>query len=340
MNKRRWLYLAAFVVVVLLAAALYIKKNAKKYSGLAFETYLRYNAWKNMRAPEKAPERLGITWHRNVRSTPGAGKYHKLDIYRPKGDGPLPAVFYVHGGAFSLCSKETHWGMGKTFGSKGYVTFNINYRLAPRHPFPAAIEDVCAAWLWVLEHAEEYGVDPDRIAVSGESAGANLVTALTLAACTRREEPWAAAVGNAAHVPVATLPACGVFQVSDPGRFTRAEKPSEQFALDIIYGMAYTYLSPDPSVHGKTLDLADPVVALERGPTLIRPLPPFHLAVGGNDPLDVDQRRLEAALKKLKVTCEALYEPRKGHAYHVFGTEAAGRYWTSAFEFLSRHAGP
>src|SRR5690606_5988723 len=121
-----------------------------------------------------------------------AGPEHRLDVYRPAhAEGPRPVVLYVHGGGFRILSKETHWLMGLYFARRGYVVFNIGYRLAPKHPFPAALEDSADALGWVVQNAHRYGGDPTRLVLAGESAGANLVTSLTLACCYRREEPYA-----------------------------------------------------------------------------------------------------------------------------------------------------
>ena len=103
-------------------------------------------------------------------------------------------MFYVHGGAFHLLSKDTHWLMGLVFARFGYLVVNISYRLAPKHPYPAAIEDTCDAYRWLAQRVAALGGDPDRVVVAGESAGGNLITALTIAACQRRTEPWARAV--------------------------------------------------------------------------------------------------------------------------------------------------
>ena len=119
---------------------------------------------------------------------------HRLDIYRPRGlaRGELdrvPVVLYVHGGGFRILSKDTHWVMGLAFARRGYLVFNVSYRLAPRHRFPAAVQDVAAALEWVRQNAARYGGDLDRLAFAGESAGANLVTSLALMSSYRRTEP-------------------------------------------------------------------------------------------------------------------------------------------------------
>src|SRR5688500_6726244 len=147
------------------------------------------------RHPAAHPARHGVEVLPDLPYLPTGHPMHRLDVYRPvHRPGPWPVVFYVHGGAFRLLSKDTHWLMGLTFARFGYLVVNISYRLAPRHPFPAALEDTCRAWCWLADEIVRLGGDPQRVAVAGESAGGNLITGLTLAATQRRPEPYARAV--------------------------------------------------------------------------------------------------------------------------------------------------
>jgi len=264
------------------------------------------------------------------------GEYHLLDVYRPVSrPGPWPVVFYVHGGAFSILSKDTHWLMGLVFARFGYLVVNISYRLAPRHPFPAAIQDVCAAWRWLADNGDALGADLSRVAVAGESAGGNLITALTLATSQRRPEPWAAAVWDTGLVPSAAMPFCAMLEVSRPERFSE-RRPMPAWIDAMLHGTSRGYLQHDD--HGDTIDLADPLVVLERGPRLDRPLPPFFAPVGTRDPLLDDTRRLERALEALDVPCEARYYPGGIHAFHALVWDpAARRCWRDALAFLDRH---
>jgi len=83
--------------------------------------------------PAARPERHGVAVERDVLYGPDR-RWHRLDIYRPVSrPGPWPVVFYVHGGAFHLLSKDTHWVMGLSFARHGYLVINISYRLAPKH---------------------------------------------------------------------------------------------------------------------------------------------------------------------------------------------------------------
>src|SRR5690606_38779221 len=122
-------------------------------------------------------ERHGVEVIRNVRYGGSDIDAHLLDVYRPRRvDGPLPVVLYVHGGGFRILSKDTHWLMGLAFARRGYLVFNINYRLAPDHPYPAAVEDCAEAYAWLQSNAHEWGGDPSQLVLAGESAGGNLVT--------------------------------------------------------------------------------------------------------------------------------------------------------------------
>lgn len=110
------------------------------------------------------------------------GESLKLDAFVPEGAGPFPAVILVHGGGWTAGDKSGGARknaymvpMHAALGQAGFAWFSINYRLAPKHRYPACIEDVETAIRWVKAHAASYRLDPDRIALSGESAGGHLV---------------------------------------------------------------------------------------------------------------------------------------------------------------------
>jgi acetyl esterase len=263
---------------------------------------------------------------------------HRLDVYKPTGrPGPHPIVMYVHGGGFSLLSKDTHWVMALVYARYGYLVFNISYRLAPRHPFPAAVMDTLAAYEWVVANAPALGGDLSRLVVAGESAGANLVTALSVATSYRRPETWAQRVFEIGVTPRVAVPACGIFQVSDAGRFARRRRLPYVVRMT-LEDVASLYLrGADPDLPGG-MDLADPLLVLERGEPPERPLPAFFLPVGTRDPLLDDTRRMRRALEALGVPVQARYYRGEMHAFHalVF-RERARDCWTDIFAFLDQH---
>jgi acetyl esterase len=289
--------------------------------------------------PQARPERHDVEVLHDVPYLDDGLSEHRLDVYRPtRRAGPFPTVLYIHGGAFRFLSKDTHWIMGLAFARRGYQVFNINYRLAPRHPYPAAVEDSCSALKWLAKHGRAWDADLDRLVLAGESAGANLVTALTLTACWRRSETWAREVFDTGVVPRAVLPACGILQVTDVERFHR-RKNLPQFLRDRLAEVRDGYLQGVPA-HPQALELADPLLVLERGDPPARPLPPFFASVGTADPILDDTRRLKAAIDKMGGVCEVRYYPGEPHAFHalVFRPNAQ-RCWDDAFRFLDQHVG-
>lgn len=294
--------------------------------------------------PAAAPKRHGVEVERD-QVYGDDGQYHLLDIYKPvHRPRPWPVVFYVHGGAFHLLSKDTHWLMGLVFARFGYMVVNISYRLAPKHPYPAAIEDTCAAYRWLAANIDRLGGDRERVAVAGESAGGNLITALTLATCQRRAEPFARAVFDTGLVPKAALPFCALLQVSNPDRFS-ARRRLPRWVDGMIRDASASYLHGHPRQPSPTTELADPLRVLEEQVAGLattedhweRPLPPFFAPVGTRDPLLDDTRRLEKALAGLNVPCEARYYPGGIHAFHALVWDpAARRCWRDALAFLDR----
>jgi acetyl esterase len=320
-----------------------LREGLRQHAGkLIFDGSLHGIARLGRLHPHARPRHQGVEVLRDIPYRDSGDRIHTLDVYRPSttgtGQDPLPAVLYIHGGGFRILSKDTHWVMGLAFARRGFVVFNINYRLAPRHPYPAALQDAADAYLFVSRHAREYGGDPTRLVLAGESAGANLVTSLSIAASYRRPEPFARAVFDCGVRPVAALPACGILQVSQTERF-HERKAMPTWIADRLLEVTSSYLPwlKDGSA-GPSHDLADPLVVLEQGLPPDRPLPPFFVPVGTRDPLLDDSRRLKAALDRLGVPCEAHYYPGEVHAFHALvWRDNAKRCWRDTFAFLNRH---
>lgn len=121
---------------------------------------------------------------------PGPGGEIPLRIYTPEGSGPFPILVYFHGGGWVMgnlktCNNTCHFLSHKI----GCIVISVDYRLAPKHKFPAAVEDAYAATKWAAGHAAEINGDSSRIAVAGESAGGNLAAVVCLMAQDRGGPP-------------------------------------------------------------------------------------------------------------------------------------------------------
>ena len=124
--------------------------------------------------------REGVTVSRDARY--GSDERQRLDIYEPEAPATAPRslLLLMPGGGFIRGDKAERENFGQRFAREGIVTAVANYRLAPLHQWPAGAEDVIAAYLWVRQNAAQLGVDPNRIFLAGESAGAAHVAAATL----------------------------------------------------------------------------------------------------------------------------------------------------------------
>jgi acetyl esterase len=100
-----------------------------------------------------------------------------IRIYSPiaAGSDPLPALIYFHGGGWVIGNVETHDGLCRLFANEGgFRVVSVDYRLSPEHKFPAAVDDAYGAVAWIEQNAADIGIDPNRLAVGGDSAGGNL----------------------------------------------------------------------------------------------------------------------------------------------------------------------
>jgi acetyl esterase len=121
-------------------------------------------------------------------SVPVADDTIRLRVYTPFGEGLHPAFLHIHGGGFIHGSTDWVYNHAKCAHiclAARCVVATIDYRLAPEFPFPTAPEDCYAALCWLVDHGDDVGIDPTRVAVGGESAGGNLAAVLALMARDR-----------------------------------------------------------------------------------------------------------------------------------------------------------
>lgn len=117
------------------------------------------------------------------------GQKLTFNLFRAtKGEGPRPALVLIHSGGWSRGDKRTMTGFGIELAELGYTSFAINYRLAPKHLYPAAVDDCRLAVRWIRENAAKYNVDPQRLGAVGRSSGGHLALMLGLTDTEPSEE--------------------------------------------------------------------------------------------------------------------------------------------------------
>lgn len=221
------------------------------------------------------------------------GESLKLDAFVPTGEGPFPAVIFVHGGGWSGGDKKG--GNDPLFAplaERGIAWFTINYRLAPKHHYPAPVEDIHTAIRWVKAHAAEYNVDPNRLALIGESAGGQLVAQAAVLA--KDDTRVAAVVPFYAPVDfIADMERRGGLSTSMRGLFGRTDAKADAATLQLL-----REASPINHVHAG--------------------LPPFLLVHGTGDMsvLYNWSPQFQSRLKAVGVECEliTIHDGRHGMA--------------------------
>ncbi|MGH7001672.1 MAG: alpha/beta hydrolase [Stellaceae bacterium] len=119
------------------------------------------------------------------RTIPGPAGPLRTRLFRPRAAGAaaLPALLYFHGGGWCIGDLDTHDGVCRQIAKEARcAVLSVDYRLAPEHPFPAAVEDCAAALRFIAAHGGSLGLDPARLAVGGDSAGGNLAAVCALIA--------------------------------------------------------------------------------------------------------------------------------------------------------------
>ena len=159
--------------------------------------------------------RADVRVERNVEYSNPDNQHLQLDVAIPEGSGPFPAVLCIHGGGFRAGTRDGYEGLIKKLAEHGYVAATVTYRLAPKYQFPAAIYDVKAAVRWLRANAKEYKIDPDRIGVTGGSAGGHLAQFLGVTADQKQFE------GDGGNADQSSRVAC-VVNFYGPSDFTKS----------------------------------------------------------------------------------------------------------------------
>ena len=232
-------------------------------------------------------------------------KWHLLDLYRPKDtEGKLPVLLNIHGGAWVYGDKKVYAPYCMYLATQGFAVVNASYRLAPKHTFPAPLEDVGAMVEWVVDHAEEYGLDVSNLFFVGDSAGAHLATAYT---AVQLNEAYANSFPgikvDALFVPKGLLLNCGVFDMEV--EWKKQGRALTPFLSDL--------LGEKPTVEA--------VNQMSPAQFITSDFPPVHLTTSNGDLLRKHSYRLKEVLEKkgVEVVFKDYGEKKKpqGHVFHL-----------------------
>lgn len=235
----------------------------------------------------------------------GPGGQVPVRVYTPAGPvvGARPVVLHLHGGGFVLGSaRQSDWLATQVAAGVGAVVVAPDYRLAPTHRFPAAVEDAWAALQWVADNATEFGADPDRIAVMGDSAGGNLAAVLAL---TARDDGGPRLRHQGLVYPVGEVDG-RVFEDPSAVRNTRPVVLSNE-DMQVFTDL---YL---PEGHDPTDWRASPALAPDH-----RGLPPATVVLAGLDPLHDTGARYAQVLADAGVPVKVEVFHRMPHGFLTF----------------------
>jgi len=230
---------------------------------------------------------------------PGAGKLH-VRVHLPEGASePAPALVYLHGGGFTLFSIDTHDRLMRDYAAAGgFAVIGVDYPLSPEHKYPEALNRIEALMLWLSDHGGELGVDPSRLAMGGDSAGANL----SLATALRLRDRGAGGIVRAL--------------LSNYGYFSTAVSDAAEAAfggpgsiMDRAEAVAYyaNYLTDFD--RERSDPLACPLLADLAG------LPPVMLVIPECDLLTEQSLAMDARLRVAGVETQAIVYPGATHSF-------------------------
>ncbi len=240
-------------------------------------------------------------------------------IYRPvDASGPLPGIYYIHGGGMVLGDIQGEDANATLICDQvGAVVVSVEYRLAPEHPHPAPVEDCYAGLVWTAEHAQELGIDPDRLALYGGSAGGGLVLGTALLARDRG--------GPALAFMMPIYP-----MIDD----TNTTASSQEITDVGIWDRSGNIEAWGWYLGGKEADqYAAPTRAVD-----VSGLPPAFIDVGTVDLFRDEDIAFAQRLMQAGVPCELHINPGSYHASETFAPEAelSQRIWAMRIAALRR----
>jgi acetyl esterase/lipase len=219
-----WVGLGLVVVslVVLLRQAALARRGAAEFDRVLAERVAHRARTRRNRRSMALPWSMradDVERCKNVRYADGAGRRHLLDVYHPRAlVERAPVLFQIHGGGWTVGTKDTQGRpLMNRLAAAGWVCVAANYRLSPRAKWPDHLVDAKLALAWIREHVAEYGGDPDRVVVTGGSAGGHLAAMMALTQNDPRYQPGFADSDTSV---TAAIPMYGAYDLAEIfGRF-------------------------------------------------------------------------------------------------------------------------
>ena len=265
---------------------------------------------------------------KGIRYAEGAGSRHLLDIHRPvAGAEHAPVLLQIHGGAWMIGTKNTQGRpLMNALAAAGWVCVAINYRLSPRAKFPDHLVDCKLALAWIREHIAEYGGDPERVVVTGGSAGGHLAAMVALTANDPRFQPGFEDIDTSV---VASIPIYGAYDLEE--LFTRTRS---RLGRRVSSHMGHLVVGAHARIPEERATYRDASPVSHVTPDA----PPFLLVHGTIDNLvPVSQaRRLAALLHDAGVEAVLVELPGAPHAFDVFHSMWADTAVDGVVRYLSR----
>ena len=272
--------------------------------------------------------RRGVRRLRNVPFARAGGRTIKLDVTLPSAPVPgggarRPALMQIHGGGWVLGDKrEQGLPLLNHMAAQGWVGFNVNYRLSPAVAFPTHLVDLKRGLAWIREHADEYGIDPDFICVTGGSAGGHLTAMMAL---TENEPRFQPGFEDADTSVAAAVPFYGVYDFTHEGAFGVDPEIFRRFLEPLVIQAFY---EEEP----ERFRDASPVHHVHAG------APPFLVIHGDKDTLApvADARTFVERLRAVS-KAPVVYAEMQGaqHAFEVFPSLRTARVIEGVERFLS-----
>ncbi len=272
-------------------------------------------------APAEAAPQVpdSVIWEAGIEYSNPDDEHLQLNIARPKtGDGLFPTVLCIHGGGFRAGKRESYDNLCVKLAERGYVAATMTYRLAPKHKFPAAVHDTKAAVRWLRANAATYKINPNKLGVTGGSAGGHLAQFLGVTADVPQFE------GKGGNPTQSSRVSC-VVNVYGPSDFTKS------------YGKSVDAHEVLPLWLGGNLETAR-VIHIQSSPLYwVTPNAAPTLCIHGTEDKYVAHEQAVWLIDKLKaatVEAELLTLEGAGHGFKGADAEKSDK---ALFEYFDKH---